>query len=97
MGETPDEQKQLKEACESKDEAVKMMKLDIEKLKIEVMYQKNRADGVDEINKNLRSTNFSPESNDGSTTITYKRIRKTVPVIKRTPHLLMHTKELKLK
>ena len=92
-----DELKELKEACEAKDEAVKMMKLDIEKLKIEVTYQKNRADGVDEINKNLRSVSFSPDSGDGSTTITYKRIRKNVPVVKRTPHLLMHTKEVKLK
>ena len=89
-----DEMKEIEEASTSKDEVVEMMKRDIEKMKIEVMYQKNRADGIDEINKTIRSTNFSPNSGNGSTTITYKRVKKTrtIPVVKHTPHLLMHTR-----
>ena len=91
-----DEINELKKVNDSKDEVVKMMKLDMEKMKIELMYQKNRADGVDEINRNLRSTHFNSTSGDSSTTITYKRTKRNIPVVKRTPHLLMHTKEVKL-
>ena len=84
--------KALQEANESKENVVEMMKHDVEKMKIELMYQKSRADGLEEINKTFRTTNFDSVQESGET-IKWRRVsKKTVPVTKHTPDLLKHTR-----
>jgi hypothetical protein len=83
-----EEIKSLSEVNSAREEDMKLMQTDIDKLLVELSFQKRRADGLEETNAALRKAIAVDISQSAGAQV----IRGRVTVTKYTPHFLQHTR-----